>query len=165
MNLKEAVRRKKIVRKGKTQWRKYSTREGYKVVNGKEVRITHNEKRRRKLAQRKAAIKRRTKSAQANRKRKRSMKKRRYISNIREASETVKKVLSHLKRKDEAKNQPDDKYNPKELAMGIEVELEHTDSIEAAKEIAKDHLEEYPDYYTRLAKMEKSAKKYWKNKK
>lgn len=41
-----------------------------------------------------------------------------------------------------------------ELAMGISVELEHTTSKQAAKEIALDHLLELPDYYTRLNKME-----------
>ena len=49
---------------------------------------------------------------------------------------------------------PDDKFDPKELAMGVEVELEHTDDREVAKKIAKDHLSELPDYYTRLKKME-----------
>jgi hypothetical protein len=41
-----------------------------------------------------------------------------------------------------------------ELAMGIQVELEHTTSDQAAKEIALDHLLELPDYYTKLGKME-----------
>lgn len=47
----------------------------------------------------------------------------------------------------------------KELVMGIEVELEHTSSREAAKKIALAHLLEIPDYYTRLKKMEAEAKK------
>lgn len=38
--------------------------------------------------------------------------------------------------------------NPKELALGILVELEHADSPMVAMEIAADHLEENPDYYT-----------------
>lgn len=41
-----------------------------------------------------------------------------------------------------------------ELAMGVEVELEHTKSRKVAREIALDHLNELPDYYTRLKKME-----------
>lgn len=41
-----------------------------------------------------------------------------------------------------------------ELAKGIRVELEHTTSAQAAKEIALDHLLELPDYYTRLNKIE-----------
>lgn len=154
-NVVEAVRRKRVVRNKKVQWKKYSTREGYKVVGGKEKRITHKEKRRRKLAQRKAKVKRRTKRASSNRKRMRSMKKRSFI---REANEATKKVIDHLKKHGEGANQPDDKYDPKELAKGIKVEYEHTPNREAAKEIAKDHLEEIPDYYTRLAKMEKRAK-------
>lgn len=40
-----------------------------------------------------------------------------------------------------------------ELAAGIEVEKEHTDNPAEAREIALDHLAEFPDYYTRLAKM------------
>ena len=163
-NILERVRRKRVVRKGKVKWRKYSTREGYKVVDGKEVRISPRERRRRKLSQRKAAVKRRSKRARANRVRKRSMKKRKYIHNVREANETTRKVISHLKKHGEAKNEPDDKYDPKELEMGIEVEYEHSPNKQVAKEIAKDHLEELPDYYTRLKKMEKKGKEYWKDK-
>lgn len=44
-----------------------------------------------------------------------------------------------------------------ELKMGIEVEKEHTNDVELAKQIALDHLKEVPDYYTRLKKMEKEA--------
>ena len=63
---------------------------------------------------------------------------------------------------DQLKGGKADKKNPsdfdqKELKMGIEVELEHVNSREKAKEIAMDHLEEIPDYYTRLKKMEKGA--------
>lgn len=42
--------------------------------------------------------------------------------------------------------------------MGIEVEKEHTDDEEIAKRIALDHLKEFPDYYTRLKKMEDEAR-------
>ena len=42
-----------------------------------------------------------------------------------------------------------------ELARGIEVEKEHTDNLAVAREIALDHLAEFPDYYTRLSKAEK----------
>lgn len=45
-------------------------------------------------------------------------------------------------------------YDPEQLKMGIEVEMEHTTSRKIAEKIAKDHLAEIPDYYTRLAKME-----------
>jgi hypothetical protein len=50
----------------------------------------------------------------------------------------------------------------KEIRMGIKVEMEHVDSKSKAREIAMDHLVEVPDYYTRLKKMEKDAKKKWK---
>jgi len=46
---------------------------------------------------------------------------------------------------------------PKQLAMGIKIEDEHTNDPELAKEIALDHLAEIPDYYTRLKKMEHEA--------
>ena len=42
-----------------------------------------------------------------------------------------------------------------QFAMGIKVEREHTDSDEQAEEIAKDHLFEMPDYYSKLEVMEK----------
>jgi len=52
----------------------------------------------------------------------------------------------------------------KEIKMGIEVELEHTDSKETAEEIAMDHLTEMPDYYSRLKIMEKESEAHWKKK-
>ncbi|MCK5018529.1 MAG: hypothetical protein KAS32_15825 [Candidatus Peribacteraceae bacterium] len=51
----------------------------------------------------------------------------------------------------------DDQFDPEELKMGIKVEAEHTDSPNIAKHIAKDHLFEIADYYTRLDKMESEA--------
>jgi hypothetical protein len=48
-------------------------------------------------------------------------------------------------------------FCPKQLAMGLEVEMEHTDDPKIALEIAMDHLTEIPDYYTHLDKMEKDA--------
>ena len=51
-------------------------------------------------------------------------------------------------------NIPDEEFDPTQLAMGIEVEYEHTDDPDLAKEIAKDHLAECKDYYTRLKEME-----------
>ena len=50
-------------------------------------------------------------------------------------------------------------YDPEQLRRGIEVELEHTDDREIAQEIAMDHLEEFPTYYTALDNMEKGLKK------
>ncbi len=59
------------------------------------------------------------------------------------------------------------KVNLQEFTMGVNVELEHgsrdpetnvtnNDPILTGK-IALAHLREYPDYYTRLAKLEKEA--------
>jgi hypothetical protein len=48
-------------------------------------------------------------------------------------------------------------YDSEQLKMGIEVEKEHTNNPKIAERIAKDHLAEISDYYTRLAKMEKDA--------
>lgn len=53
---------------------------------------------------------------------------------------------------------PDENFDPKELSMGILVEMEHTDDPVIAKMIAKAHLFEIRDYYTRLKKMEDEAK-------
>lgn len=49
--------------------------------------------------------------------------------------------------------------NKKELEMGIKVEMEHTTFPAIAKQIALSHLDEIPDYYTRLKKMESEGKK------
>jgi hypothetical protein len=67
-------------------------------------------------------------------------------------------LVKHLKTHGKSKNEPDSKYDSKEIEMGKEVEKEHTPDVKATKEIAKDHLKEIPDYYTRLDKMEKGAK-------
>lgn len=45
----------------------------------------------------------------------------------------------------------------KELKKGIKVEMEHTTDKGEAEMIALHHLDEIPDYYTRLLKMEKEA--------
>ena len=52
----------------------------------------------------------------------------------------------------------------KELESGTTIELEHTKDKNKAREIALDHLYEFPDYYTRLKDMENKAKKDLKNK-
>lgn len=57
------------------------------------------------------------------------------------------------------KNVPDSEFDSSELEKGIKVEMEHTDNPEIAKNIAKDHLSEIKDYYTRLLAMEEEAKK------
>ena len=64
------------------------------------------------------------------------------------------------------------KVNLAQFHRGLNVELEHgtrnlvtnvtdDDAILTAR-IALAHLAEFPDYYTRLDKMEKAAEKYWK---
>jgi hypothetical protein len=53
-------------------------------------------------------------------------------------------------------------FDEKELEKGIEVEMEHTNDRDIAMFIAMDHLDEFPDYYTRLAKMEREARKHWR---
>ena len=47
----------------------------------------------------------------------------------------------------------------KQLDMGEPIEHEHTKNHKLAMDIALQHLDEIPDYYTRLKKMEASAKK------
>ena len=46
-----------------------------------------------------------------------------------------------------------------QLNMVIPIEHEHTIDRDLANDIALQHLDEIPDYYTRLKKMEHSAKK------
>jgi len=53
----------------------------------------------------------------------------------------------------------DSEFDKKQLAMGIKIEMEHTTDSSLAREIAKDHLKEIPDYYTRLRKLEAKAEK------
>lgn len=62
-------------------------------------------------------------------------------------------------------------FDVEQFRMGLDVELEHglkspstnvtdDDPIMTGK-IALAHLNEFPDYYTRLAQMEKEADNYW----
>jgi hypothetical protein len=39
-----------------------------------------------------------------------------------------------------------------QIEMGKKIEMEHVNDVKLAEEIAMDHLEEIPDYYTRLKK-------------
>jgi DNA-directed RNA polymerase alpha subunit len=62
-------------------------------------------------------------------------------------------------------------FDVEQFRMGMDVELEHgthdpetnvTDDDEAVTaKIARAHLNEFPDYYTRLAAMESDAEAYW----
>ena len=47
------------------------------------------------------------------------------------------------------------------LKVGTQVELEHTTSLEAAREIAMDHIYEDPYYYEKLAKIEEKSLRSW----
>ncbi len=66
------------------------------------------------------------------------------------------------------------KFDVGQFRMGMDVELEHgtrdlntnvtnDDPIMTGK-IALAHLNEFPDYYTRLEKLEQEAEKYWERK-
>jgi len=67
-----------------------------------------------------------------------------------------------------------DKFDVDQFRRGMDVELEHgtvdtntnvsdNDSLITGK-IALAHLNEFPDYYDRLDKMEEEAEEYWDNK-
>jgi len=43
-----------------------------------------------------------------------------------------------------------DQVDPTQLSIGIQIEMEHTNNLDIAKEIAIDHLTEDPKYYTKL---------------
>lgn len=70
------------------------------------------------------------------------------------SDEEIKTILQHVGYHDFS---PKHDFDPKELSLGIEVEKEHTKSALVAELIARDHLKELPDYYSRLEKMEKEA--------
>lgn len=53
-------------------------------------------------------------------------------------------------------------FDPEQLRKGIKVEMEHTNSLAIAKEIAQDHLTEDPKYYDHLEEMENKYKKAYK---
>ena len=67
-----------------------------------------------------------------------------------------------------------DKFDVEQFRRGMDVELEHglngtetnvtgDDPLMTGK-IALAHLNEFPDYYDRLDKMEEEAEKYWADK-
>jgi hypothetical protein len=63
------------------------------------------------------------------------------------------------------------KFTVEQFQMGLEVELEHgttdpktnvtNDDPLLTGKIVSAHLNEFPDYYTRLAKMEQEADEFW----
>lgn len=64
-----------------------------------------------------------------------------------------------------------DKFDREQFRKGMDVELEHglvdphtnvtNDDPVLTGKIALAHLNEFPDYYTRLERMEKDAHAYW----
>jgi len=49
-------------------------------------------------------------------------------------------------------NTPTEQVDPNQLSIGIQIEMEHTNDVAIAQEIAMDHLTEDPEYYTKLVK-------------
>jgi len=89
---------------------------------------------------------------------------------------TEKKVFTAEKAKEIGEKLGIDwsKFDIEQFRMGMDVELEHglrdahtnvtdDDPLTTGK-IALAHLNEYPDYYTRLDKMETGAKVFWAKK-
>ncbi|MCW3057240.1 MAG: hypothetical protein JWO21_1209 [Solirubrobacterales bacterium] len=62
-------------------------------------------------------------------------------------------------------------FDVEQFRMGMDVELEHGthdletnvtgDDVTVTAKIARAHLNEFPDYYSRLAVMESEAEAYW----
>jgi hypothetical protein len=63
------------------------------------------------------------------------------------------------------------RFDVEQFRMGMDVELEHgrhdletnvtDDDVVVTAKIARAHLNEFPDYYSRLAVMEAEAEAYW----
>ena len=68
--------------------------------------------------------------------------------------EEVYGILSDFFASGEYHKNPRVKIDPEQLKLGIKSEMEHTDCPLIAQRIAKDHLAEMSDYYTRLSRME-----------
>jgi len=75
-----------------------------------------------------------------------------------ETSDEIMEVAGRVARKEnpEIRNIYQSEPDPEQLKMGIKVEMEHTDDKEVAEKIARDHLKEVPDYYTKLKEVEKA---------
>ncbi len=54
---------------------------------------------------------------------------------------------------------PESALSRRQLALGQKAESEHTNDPRIAREIARDHLTEFPNYYDRLKSFEKRLKK------
>lgn len=75
MNLKilvEKIVKKKVIRDGHKVLKKTSDKEGYRIKDGKEVKMSSQEKLARSKAQKKGAIKRKSSKSSANMKRAKS---------------------------------------------------------------------------------------------
>lgn len=84
---------------------------------------------------------------------------------IRQAGMAAEQKVTPLENEDNlpggrADNVPNEKFDPKQLEIGIKVEMEHTKDAAIAEEIAKDHLTEDPEYYSKLEKMEEENKDF-----
>lgn len=53
-----------------------------------------------------------------------------------------------------ADNNTNQDFNAQQLLRGTVIEFEHTNDVDLATEIARDHLKEDPEYYTKLATIE-----------
>lgn len=102
-----------------------------------------------------------------------------YIIGLRKAEEAFNRMKSKTANKQSwyaiakekvpggfSSGKPDSDFDQDQIKKGIEIELEHTNDREMAKEIAKDHLVEDPKYYDHLKEMEdkyvkKSSDKGW----
>ena len=71
----------------------------------------------------------------------------------------MSELVNTLKKEGVSKNQPDKYFNEGQLAAGTAVETEHTNNLEAAKEIAKDHLAEDDKYYSKGIFPEEAAER------
>ena len=58
-----------------------------------------------------------------------------------------------------AEGKDPNKYPSDQVDMGEKIEKEHTPDPDVAREISRDHLEEFDNYYTGLNEMEKKLEK------
>jgi len=77
-----------------------------------------------------------------------------YRNAIRDAQQVDIKTFKEKLSGGKADGKPITNYDLKQLIEGIKWEREHTQDKMLALELAMDHLEIIPDYYTRLARME-----------
>jgi hypothetical protein len=90
-----------------------------------------------------------------------------YSPKIKKANCWLFKAKEYLKggRADDMEDKDFSKKERKQLKMGKKVEAEHTSNKNEQKEIARDHVKEFPEYYTHLQRMEKMLKLHEQKKK